>query len=173
MGVKVRVRDLLSGDSTRALLGTPEMDPLTEKDALQEARLNEVIFDTTLGRVGLLFDLRGALQLRMAHTGMLILGGVEKLSWSGEQRHTTRTAWNVVSSLPVNEAGVIKLRFFFHPDAQLMVVARSAAFYAGDVPGLPEAPPDFAGGDKTVAAGMASMNSQFKPTQATFVERQP
>ena len=168
----MRLRDLLTGGMTGALVGSPEMDPLTEKDALQEARLNEVIFDAANRRVGLLFDLRGSLQLRMAYTGLLVLGGVEGLSWNSERRRTTRTAWNVVGSLPVNEDGVISLRLFFFPDAELSVVGRSAAFYAGDVPGLPDTPPDFDGSDEAVAAGMASMDSPFEPTQATHIEPQ-
>lgn len=168
----MRLRDLLTGDLMGALVGSPEMDPLTEKDALQEARLNELIFEAVNRRVGLLFDLRGSLQLRTAHTGLLVFSGVEGLSWNSERRLTARTAWNVVGSLPVNEDGVINLRLFFFPDAELMVVARSAAFYAGDVPGLPDTPPDFAGSDEAVAAGMASMDSPFEPTQTTLVERQ-
>lgn len=165
----MRLRDLLTGDLMGALVGSPEADPLTEKDALQEARLNEVIFDAVNSRAGLLFDLRGSLQLRTAHTGLLVLGGVERLSWSSERRHTTRTAWNVVGSLPVNEDGVINLKLFFFPDAELTVVARSAAFYAGDVPGLPDTPPDFADSDEAVAVGMASMDSPFEPTQAILI----
>ena len=102
----------------------------------------------------------------------MLLGGVEDLSWSSEQRRTARTAWNVVGSLPVNENGLINLMLFFLPDAELTVVARSAAFYAGDVPGLPEIPPDFADSDEVVAAGMASVDSPFEPTQATFIELQ-
>ena len=169
----MRLRDLLTGDVMGALVGSPEMDPLTEKDALQEARLNEVIFDAVNRRVGLLFDLRGALQLRMAHTGLLVLGDVEDLGWNSERRRpATRTAWNVVGSLPVNEDGVINLRLFLFPDAELTVVARSAAFYAGNVPGLPDTPPDFSGSDEAVAAGMASMDSPFEPTQATLIEPQ-
>jgi hypothetical protein len=35
---------------------------------------------------------------------------------------------------------------------------------------LPDAPPDFAGSDQEVVAGMASMDSLFEPTQATFIE---
>jgi hypothetical protein len=166
----MRIRDLLTGDVRGSLVGSPEMDPLTEKDALQEARLNELIFDAVTRRVGLLFDLRGSLQLRMAHTGLLVLDGVEGLSWSSDRRHTTRTAWNVVGSLPVNDDGVINLRLFFFPDAELTVIARGAAFYAGDVPGLPDTPPDFADSDQAVAAGMASMDSPFEPTQATLIE---
>jgi hypothetical protein len=168
----MRLRDLLTGDVTGPLVGSPEMDPLTEKDALQEARLNELIFDAVSRRVGLLFDLRGALQLRMARTGLLVLSGVEGFSWDSEPRRTTRTAWDVVGSVPVNEDEVINLRLFFFPDAELTVVARSAAFYAGDVPGLPDTPPDFAGKDEAVAAGMASMDSPFEPTQMTLIEPQ-
>ena len=168
----MRLWDLLTGDLMGALVGSPEVDPLTEKDALQEARLNEVIFDAVNRRAGLLFDLRGSLQLRTAHTGLLVLGGVEDLSWSSQRRRTTRTAWNVVGSLPVNEDGVINLKLFFFPDAELIVVARSAAFYAGEVPGLPDTPPDFADSDEAVAVGMASMDSLFEPTQATLIQSQ-
>ncbi len=74
--------------------------------------------------------------------------------------------------MPVNEVGRINLRLFFHPDAELTIVARSAVFYAGDVPGLPDVPPDFSGSDEAVAAGMASMDSPFEITQGAFIERQ-
>ncbi len=163
-------RELMAGAPVAAMVGSPEMDPLTEKDALQEARLNEVVFDAVNMRVGLLFDLRGALQLRMADTGLIVLRGVEDLSWNSDRRSSARTAWNVVGSVPANQDGVVCLRLFFFPDAEMTVVARGAAFFAGDVPGLPDAPPDFAGGDAEVAAGMASMDSPFEPTQATFIE---
>jgi hypothetical protein len=151
------------------LVGRPEMDPFTEEDALQEARLSEVVFDAVHARAGLLLDLRGALQLRMAYTGLLVLEGVERFSWAGERRTTIRTAWNVVGSVPINKDGVVNLRLLFFPDAELTVVGRSGAFFAGDVVGLPDTPPDFVGSDEEVAAGMASMDSLFEPTQATFI----
>src|ERR1700687_3360272 len=113
MEVVMRLRDLLGGHLTGAMIGSPEMDPLTEKEALQEARLNEMIFDAVNRRVGLLFDLRGALQLRTAYTALLVLGGVESLTWDSERRSSTRTAWNIVGSLPVNEDGVVNLKLFF------------------------------------------------------------
>ncbi len=123
------------------------MDPFTEEDALQEARLSEVVFDAVHARAGLLLDLRGALQLRMAYTGLLVLEGVERFSWAGERRTTIRTAWNVVGSVPINKDGVVNLRLLFFPDAELTVVGRN----------------------EEVAAGMASMDSLFEPTQATFI----
>ncbi len=163
-------RDLIAGAPVTALVGTPEMDPLTEKDALVCAPLVEAVFDAVNMRVGLLFDLRVAEQLRMANTGLIVLGGVEAFEWRAERRPTARTSWNVDASVPANKDGVVNLRLIFFPSADLTVAARSAAFFAGDVPGLPEAPPDFAGGDAEVAAGMASMDSPFEPTQATFIE---
>ena len=164
------LRELFGGAPLVDLVGKPEMDPLTEVDALQEARLSEVLFDAVCGRAALLLDLRGSLQLRMAYTGLLVLGGVEGFSWASERRTTIRTAWNVLSSVPVSEDGVFRLRLWFFPDAELTVVGRSGAFFAGDVPGLPDTPPDFSGSVEEVAAGMASMDSLFEPTQATFID---
>jgi hypothetical protein len=163
-------RDLIGGARLASLVGSPEADPLTGKDVLREARLNEVLFDAVSMRAGLLFDLRGALGFRVAWTGLLVLYGVEKFSWTGERRSSTRTAWNVVGSEPASRDGMVGLRLFFLPDAEFAVAARSAAFFAGDVPGLPDRVPDFAWGDAEVAAGMASMDSPFEPTQATYIE---
>jgi hypothetical protein len=163
-------RDLVAGCPLSGLVGRPEADPLTEKDALQEARLNEVLFDAVNMRAGFLFDLRGALAFRMPTTGLLVVGGVEKLRWDCEPRSTIRTAWAVVGSVPANKDGVVSLRLFFSPDAEMTVAGRSAAFFAGDVPGLPDRVPDFAWSDAEVAAGMASMDSLFEPTHATFIE---
>jgi hypothetical protein len=146
-------RDLIGGARLVGLVGSPEADPLTGEDALREARLNEVLFDAVNRRAGLLFDLRGALGFRVALTGLVVLYDVEEFSWAGERRSAIRTAWNVVGSRPANKDGVVGLRLFFFPDAELTVAARSAAFFAGDVPGLPGRVPDFAWGDAEVAAG--------------------
>jgi hypothetical protein len=45
MEVVMKVRDLLAGAALPGMVGSPEMGPLTEKGALQEARLNEIAFD--------------------------------------------------------------------------------------------------------------------------------
>jgi hypothetical protein len=153
------------------LLGSPEMDPLTEADALQEAQLTEFLFDAVTMRAGLLFDLRQALQLRMGNTGLLVLEGVKSLEWAVSARSDTRTAWTLVGSTPENEQGEMKLTLFLVPDGEVHLLARGGAFYVGEVIGLPEAPPDFgSGSDDLIAAGMASMNSPFVPSHATFLE---
>src|SRR5919198_5668099 len=72
---------------------------------------------------------------------------------------------------PENEQGEMKLTLFLVPDGEVHLLARGGAFYVGEVIGLPEAPPDFgSGSDDLIAAGMASMNSPFVPSHATFLE---
>lgn len=163
--------ELLAGRSLEALVGKPEMDALTEADALQEAQLIEVVFDAVTRRLGLLFDLRQALQLRSANTGLLVFVGVEEFTWAGVPRATKRTAWTVVGSTPDNSKGIVRLRLFFVPDGEAHVTARGAAFYVGDVAGLPPAPPDFLeDSEDVISAGMASMQSSFDTVHATFIE---
>jgi hypothetical protein len=88
-------------------------------------------FDTVHDQAGPLFDLRGALQLRMAIYGA---------AGPGRSRETQLGQRNA----PHRTHGM-DLRLFFHPDAELTEVAGRAAFYPGDVPGLPDTRPDFAG----------------------------
>lgn len=149
------------------------MDPLTELDALQEAVINELLFDVVNVRVGVLLDLRGALELRTAYTGLLILRGVESFRWENERVATDRRCWTVCGSEPRNENGRINLTLSGICDIELTVVARSGAFIAGDVPNITydQAPPDLTDStDEELAAGMASMDSQFEPTQLSVLE---
>jgi hypothetical protein len=162
-------RDLLAGVRLSAM-GSPEMDPLADKDALVSAPLVEAVYDAVNMRVGLLFDLRVAVQLRMVNTGLIVLGSVEAFQWRAERRRSARTSWNVDVSVPSKKDGLVRLRLVFFPFAELTVVARNAAFFGGDVPGLPDVPPDFGGSDAVVAAGMTSMESPFELVQATFIE---
>jgi hypothetical protein len=136
------------------------MDPLTEKDALVCASLVEAVIGEHARRPVVRSSCGG--EVAMANAGLIVLGGVEAFEWRAERRPTARTSWNVDASVPASKDGVVNLRLIFFPSADLTVAARSAAFFAGDVPGLPEAPSDFAGGDAEVAAGMASMESPFE-----------
>lgn len=102
----ITIEELLSLDARlRRFAAQPEMDPLTENDALQEAQLLDVRVDALRSTVGLLFELRVALQLREANTGALVAHGVRKISWSSSPRPTPRTAWNVMSPTPRCSAG--------------------------------------------------------------------
>lgn len=147
------------------------MDPLIEQDALQEAQVIEVLFDITARRLGLLFDLRQALQLRLGNTGLMTFEGVEEFAWSAASRATPLTAWTVVTSVPEQRDGRVRIDLFFVPDGELHVVAFAAAFYLGDVPHLPSAPPDFTEATREeIAAGMPSFVSSFEPEYVTHLD---
>jgi hypothetical protein len=164
-------RVLMGEHKDKNLLGTPEMDPLTERGALQDAQLVEVTFDAVSRRLGWLFDLRTAFQLRMANTGLLVCEGVEEFSWIGKRGSAPRTAWPVDDSIPDNRDGRLRIKVLFYREGETEVIAHGASFYTGNVPGLPDTPPDFMTDPrKLIDAGMASMDSPFEPTQATFVK---
>lgn len=148
-----------------------EMNPLVEDDALQEAQLLEVRLDAVTGQVGVLFELRMALQLREPNTGVLVARGVRHLGWSCPSRETGRTAWSVGGSRVSRQAGLFSLMLGLWPSpgAELELVAESAMFVSGDVPGLEEAPPDYGSEDDLVASGqLASWSSPSVPSSAVF-----
>jgi hypothetical protein len=159
----------------REYASQPEMDPLTEDDALQEAQLLDVRFDTLSSTVGLLFELRSALQLREGNTGVLLARGVRELSWSAGQRPTARTAWTVGGSVTSNAGRLfgLKLGMWPAPGAQLSLVAESASFFAGDVPGLDRIPDYVDDDEATIRAQLAGWHSEFTPVHAVFLDPAP
>ncbi len=173
----MKIVDLLGlAPALRQHASLPEMDPLTEDDALQEAQVIDVRFDALAGVVGILFELRQALQLQEANTGVLVAHGVRELTWSGPARDTTLTAWSVGSSRPWAEDGLFGLSLVLwpHPGAQLTLAAESAAFFVGDVPGLSEAPPDYTDLDRAGVYGeTADWSSTFEPVSAVFLDPAP
>jgi hypothetical protein len=97
----ITIDDLLSPNAQlRRFAAQPEMDPLTEDDALQDAQPLDVRIDALNSTVGVLFELRVALQLREANTGVLVAHGVQNICWSASPRSAARTAWNVIASTP-------------------------------------------------------------------------
>lgn len=150
----------------------PEMDPLTENGALQEAQLLDIRFDALTRTVGLLFELRVALQLRDTNTGVLVANGVSELSWTARSS-TGLTAWTVGRSRPHLDRGLFRLdlNLWPAPGAELKLEAESAAFFAVDVPGLPEAPPDYSDPDRMkIKAEIAAWESPFEPVHAVFYD---
>lgn len=170
------IEELLSaGSELRRYAAQPEMDPLTEDDALQEAQLLDVRFDALHSTVGLLFELRMALQLREPNTGVLVARGVHELSWStGGRSPAPLFAWVVAGSTVGAANRLFELRLAgLRAGAGLGLVAESAAFFAGDVPGL-ERIPDYVSDDEpTVHANLANWHSEFVPTHAVFLDPAP
>lgn len=173
----IKINDLLLPDPRlRAYASLPEMDPLTEEDALQETQVLDVRFDALAGVAGILFELRQALQLREANTGVLVAQGVRELAWSGPSRATPLTAWSVGSSTPQVKGQLLGLSLIMwpHPGAQLSLTAESAAFFVGDVPGLLEGPPDYTDSDRAALGHeVACWDSPFEPVSAVFLDRAP
>lgn len=172
----ITIEDLLLPDSQwREYASMPEMDPLTEDDALQEAQLLEVRFDALRSTAALLFELRSALQLREANTGVLILRGVQTLTWTSGPRETERTAWTVGGSVvtSTDRRFGLELGLWPAPGAQLTLSAESAAFLAGDVPGLDRIPDYLDDDELTIRAQLASWRSAFEPVSAVFLDPAP
>ena len=173
----MKIQDLLLPDpGLRAYGAQPEMDPLTEEHALQEAQLLDLRFDSLTLTVGVLFDLRMALQLREANTGVLVARGVRELSWSSPSRDTPLTAWTIDGSVPRHQDRLfgLQLGMWPAPGAEFRLLAESAFFFAGDVPGLGEAPPNYTGANRVnLSAELAGWDSQFEPVHAVFLDPAP
>jgi hypothetical protein len=170
----ITIEDLLLPDPRwREYPRMREMNPLAEDDALQEAQLLDVRFDALRLTAGLLFELRSALQLREANTGVLILRGVRTLTWTSGPRDTERTAWSVGGSTVTRTDGLFGLEMGLWPApgaAYVTLSSESAAFFAGDVPGL-DGIPDYGDDEVTIRAHLASWRSTFEPFSAVFVDR--
>lgn len=129
-------------------------------------------FDAVAGVVGILFELRQALQLQEANTGVLVAYGVRELTWSGPARDAKLTAWSVGSSKPASKNGLfdLSLDMWPQPGARLAVTAERAAFFLGNVQGLLDAPPDYTEHDRAAVAGLvADWESLFETLNATFL----
>jgi hypothetical protein len=164
------IEELLTIAPRRFDVAEPEADALRDLDALQEADLVDVRVSAQSATVAVLLDLRTALQYRHANTAVLAWRGVEELRWSStEPSGSHRVAHYVMSSVPGRDGGRYALELACLRGWQLAVVALAADFYVGDIPDLPEAPPDFGEDEETIAAGMPAWDSRFMPGWATFV----
>lgn len=167
----MRITDFVRGGArARAAVPGLAMDPLRESGALQEAQVVDLRFDAVGNIVVVLFELRQALQLDEGNTAVLVADGVCGLSWSGPPRETVLTAWPILGSVPSIENGLFTLTAFLWPNGHLAVTAEQAAFFVGDVPGLPEAPPDYTDATRDdIDSGLAGWSSSFTLAGATFL----
>jgi hypothetical protein len=167
------VREFAEGPWRREYGSKPEMDPLTEEDALIEAQVLHIQLDALHSRAAVLFELRLALQLSEGNTGLLVADGVTEFEWRASTRDTARTAWNVVGSAPSAAGGIIEMRLGMLPQAELLIRARSAAFYSGDVGGLREIPDYGTASESELASMLAYWDSDFAPLHAVFIDPNP
>ena len=164
------LEDLLRFPASHGQNAYPESNPIAEENALQEAQLLDLRFDALHSSAGLLFELRTAIQLQAANTGVLVANKLSEITWSAEERSTERTAWNVIGSAPSCVDGRFTLNLLMYPSARLRLIAKSAAFSVVDVLGLGDAPPDYSGDDERIRNGLATWNSYFEPVQMVFCD---
>lgn len=138
-----------------------EMNPLQGDRALDEAQVLDVRFNVLTGRAAVLLELRQALQLRHFTTGLFLASGVTELQWSADPREATRTAWTISGWNRGRTAKGDHWQAGLFPSGYLSLIARSAQFIGGDVPGLADVPTDYDGPDDVVAANLASWVSEF------------
>ncbi|MFB6720592.1 hypothetical protein ACFCV3_10545 [Kribbella sp. NPDC056345] len=123
------------------------------------------------GRAGLLFDLRGALQIQAANAALVIVAGLSSVSWSGIPRGD-RTAWSVVDWRPESARESWQAVVGFVPDAELTVLGTGAAFYVGNIPGGDAPPPDYlTASDDELRAGSPLWSSTVDLVAAMFTEQ--
>ncbi len=165
------IDELLRSPERRDHVAMPETDALTEVDGLQEADLVDARLIVADASLAVLFDLRTALQFRMANTAVLVMHDIGQVDWArGEPPGSRRVAHYVMSSKPGVKGGLFTLELVCLRGWRLNAVASSAEFFVGDVPELPEAPPNFVEDDeRKIAAGMPTWESVFKPEWATFL----
>lgn len=165
------IDELLSSPVRRDHAAMPEMDALVDCDALEEADLVDVRFGADDSSLAMLLDLRTALQFRLANTAV-VLRGVEEFRWvTGGPRGSRRAAHYVMSSQPGVQTDRFTLELVCQRGWRLNAIATSAEFFVGDIPDLPEAPPNFVEDDEQrVADAMPAWDSLFKPEWATFLD---
>jgi hypothetical protein len=168
----VIIDELLRSPARISLGGMPEADALTEVGALQEAGLVDVRTDAIGGRVELLFDLRSALQFRMADTAVLVVTGVTKLEIDRRAAGTvSRGTPYVMSSVPSIDGDWLDFRVVCLGGWSVHVRGRGAEFFVGNVLDLPAAPPNYSeDDDDTIRSGVQSWESDLDADWATFIE---
>ncbi len=136
---------------------------LWEEDALAEADLLEVRQCLASRTVGLLLDLRQALQIREGNAAVLLVRGVTAIEWHDETTKTGRPAWKIVGSVPRLDSEGFSLETSFIWPATLRIKGRRGELYVGNIAGLSPAPPDYVHDDDvTIAADLPSWTRSFE-----------
>ncbi|WP_157434249.1 hypothetical protein [Actinoalloteichus sp. GBA129-24] len=136
-----------------------------------ETQVLEVRADVLRSTVGILFDLRTALQIDVGNTGLLVVRGLRECHWlSDGSPATSLTSWNVIASSPDFSSGVFQVTLSFFPNARFRVSGISSTFYILDVPEIGDAPPDYGDGDGDVLrAGLPGWSSPYSIIQITSI----
>ncbi|MFJ5925722.1 hypothetical protein ACIQF6_24245 [Kitasatospora sp. NPDC092948] len=165
------IEELLWGSAPVPVVPAPEMNPLAEDDALQEAQLIDLRVHALSSTAALLFELRTALQFDTGNAAVLIVRGLEKSEWRPGGRRDGKTAWSVVGSTVRTGSRSFGIEIDLYPNAKVEVSGASAEFYVVDVPGISEAPPDYSlEGEEFMRSDLPGWDSPFSLLQASRLE---
>ncbi|WP_187978213.1 hypothetical protein [Mycetocola sp. JXN-3] len=154
--------------------GAPDADALREQDALRDAAILDIRFDTTLLTLWILFDCRGTLFMRDGNVAVIVANNVTSLEWQAPPRDS-RWWRPVVVSSPNFELQQFSMQlgigYSNEGKAQFLRFSSSSAeFHVGDIAGGDAAPPDFADdSDEVIRAGLASWDSPFTPIHSSTI----
>jgi len=149
---------------------SPDGNPFLDNGALQEAALLDVRLDWMRSRAWLLFDCKGALQIRAGNTAVLVVHRVSLFSLIAHSTPRKATYPSVVAWEPSVIGGRLTLDAGLLPATELAIIGAGGEFFVGDVPGMDAAPPDLTeAGDDEITAGFATWSSEFLPIQAGFL----
>lgn len=169
----VNIEDLLVWPSRRSLAAEPEADPLRQADALLEAALLDIRFNAATSSLWLLFDCRGAVQLEMGNTAVVVIHQVSSVQWDADPR-SGKTWRAVMGWRPLSTAGAFSCTADLYPESRLHAVGGAAESYVGNIPGGDEPPPDFVtASDQEIRTGLAQWRSDFEVVHASFTSPRP
>ncbi|MBS2966411.1 hypothetical protein KGA66_25440 [Actinocrinis puniceicyclus] len=167
----IAVEDILWAPIDVLKTPSPDVDPLIDSDALQEAQLLDLRIHALSSTVGLLFELRTALQFEDGNAAVLVMRGSRQVSWRASGRDGERTAWSVVGSVTHLRSGLLNLDIRLSPSASIEILGASAEFYVIDVPEIGEAPPDYCSErEEHIRNGLPSWDSPFTLLQASHLD---
>jgi hypothetical protein len=147
------------------------VDPLIENDALQEAQLLDMRVHALSSTVGLLFELRTALQFEYGNAAILVIRGVRQANWRAVERVGEWTAWSVVGSVMRAYSGLLELNLTLSPSSSIEIHGTNAEFYVLDVPEVGDVPPDYCSdGEGLIRSGLPGWGSSFSLLRASYLE---
>jgi hypothetical protein len=170
MAIQVIIEKFITPPQRHVHLPMPDSDALTEVDALQEAEIIDVRFSLDDASIGLLLDLRVALEFMTGNVAVLALWGVTDAQFQHIPQAWPHHAHVVMSSKPNALDGILTLEIGCLDGWRMRATAKAADFLVGDIPGLPEIPPDRneASADQ-IAAGTPQWASEFVPEYGTSI----
>lgn len=124
--------------------GPIDCDPFTQDDALFDTQLLDCRVCPTTNRVALLLEMRTAEFFPQGNAAVLVIHGLQAFHWEGTLTGRPLTAFSVQEYKSViASSGEVRLDLGFFPGGSLSVAGDRADFYLLDVPGIPQAPPNY------------------------------